>query len=306
MNKHGVSMVFALIASLFSACANGGDQIDKGVALEMVQVLRYGKRPTLSPIQLSRGGHQIEDYRAVVSEKIFADANADLRSMLADSYLSWGQTGYAWALIRSRPGSQGPAPSNLDLRVAVATIFGASELNSIVRDIPTGEITTLVSAKALEELVGGNSGSAETELSALDPMKGGRLTSTEFARRWLWYAAFVERAAIAHCRVARQPDKQIQFSEIALRCFLEGNSWDEYVRNRRAQAETRLQTLCFQDIVWVMAGIDRVCRDAGNEAAARVWEARLDDLESLLRAEKDRWADWIRFVRSDGFGSNRK
>jgi hypothetical protein len=166
---------------------------------------------------------------------------------------------------------------------------------------PKGDPSPLIPMAAIGELAAGKSGAAVSGLVEINPLDAHGIKSLEFERRWLWYTSFTVRAAAAHGGSKDERIQDVRLAEVALECFLEGETWEAYLQTRSVRKESRLQTLCVEDAVWDVAGAAFICRENGNELAAAGWEKKLADWEEMLTREKSREADWVRYVRLHGF-----
>jgi len=277
--------------------------VDNKVALELVSVLYYGTEPRLSLGDIEHGSARLEDYRPIVSKSTGLNADFDIRSMLADRYLVWGRPHDSWTVLQPSLAEPNIDHFKVDLNVACVAILGAKEMAELNAARPKGDPLPLIPRAALEELAAGNTDPAVSGLLEMSPLGAHGLQTLEFERRWLWYTAFAVRASAVHGGSKDKGIQNLRLSEEALRCFLEGETWEAYLRARSLRKESRLQTLCIEDAVWNVVGAAFICRENGNELSAEGWEKRLTDWEEQLTKEKSREADWVRFVRLHGMRS---
>jgi hypothetical protein len=301
VKSHRTMVAVAAAFLTLTACTGRHSAVDKKVALELVSVLHYGAEPKLSPGDIEVGGARLEDYGPIVAKSIYLDADFEIRSMVADRYLVWARPHDSWAVLQPSLAKPKIDHFKVDLNVACAAILGSKEMAELSAARPKGDPSPLILMAAIGELAAGRSGPAVSGLLEINPLGAHGIKSLEFERRWLWYTSFTVRAAAAHGGSKDERIQDVRLAEVALECFLEGETWEAYLQTRSVRKESRLQTLCIEDAVWDVAGAAFICRENGNELAAAGWEKRLADWEELLTKEKSREADWVRHVRLHGF-----
>lgn len=275
-------------AVMFLGC--GSRKPDPEVALELVNVMFYGVRPTMHLAVVQRSGLQVEDYLPMIRRYSPIGDTVQIRMVYAHALMDWGMTKDAWELLEREPrGLDARGKEDLwDLRFGVSLLTGKS--------LPMAKAGTsmepTLESKAVEALYDGDAAQALGKFSKY-------LSQSGWNRHTLDQATVLLRASTKYAKGSSHFEAQRDLSDKIYTYILKGREWPVFYRMLMDDKGPVDDTINFRNLVWVLASRTQVEKLAKRDESASEWNQKTQDLIAFLEQRGDRRAKWIEYVRSE-------